>query len=83
VKPDVIINLIFLASTSQGSRDERVNQEDGYNDRINERKTTRSKSPTSPLSTTDDKTDTDATDYDDVDEDSGMDVNTGLPPFSG
>ncbi|QLI66265.1 uncharacterized protein G6M90_00g027590 [Metarhizium brunneum] len=71
------------ASTSQGSRDEGVNQEESRDDSLHEHKSTTSKSPTSPLSATDDKTETDVTDYDDVDEDSGMDINTGLPPFSG
>ena len=83
MKPDVIINLIFLASTSQCSRDEGVNQEESHDGSLPERKSTTSRSPTSLVSTTDDKNETDATEYDDVDEDSGMDVNTGLPPFSG
>lgn len=81
--PHIIIDHVYLVSTIQSPPGEGVNQEESHNSGPQERNSTVSRSPTSPLSTTDDKTETDVTDYDDVDEDSGMDVNTGLPPFSG
>ena len=73
---------MFLDSTaSQGPHDERAYQEDSHDDSPHERRSTRSRSPSNPLSPTDDESETDVTEYGEVDE--GMDAADGLPDWTG
>lgn len=75
--------ICVLAPTTHDSRDEGVSQEDSHDCPTQERKSTRSRSPTSPLSGTDDRSDTDATDYgDDGGVVRGMNMNDILDAFS-
>uniref|UniRef100_A0A1Y1KMI3 Uncharacterized protein n=1 Tax=Photinus pyralis TaxID=7054 RepID=A0A1Y1KMI3_PHOPY len=70
--PDVIV--------PQDSQSERAHQEESHDGAPHERKSTRSRSPSSPLSPTDDGSGTDATDYG---EEEGMDAADGLPDWRG
>ena len=58
----------IIASTTQDSRDKETSQENNHEVVSHQRKSTASKSPTSPISAADDKCETDVTEYDEIDQ---------------